>query len=158
MWLSKSFCVVVTLIVAASATAQPPEKWLITPAEKLESDRIEHARGGTKSIDIAPPTASDPAIELIAPKPGEPLVSPVDIEFRFTTAKPAYIDPASVRVLYGFANVDITSRLREWGALINQDGLSLSKAPLQPGSYRFDIEVQNSLGKKTRRTVRATIK
>jgi hypothetical protein len=81
-------------------------------------------------------------------------ISPVDFDIRFQTKPPAAIDPTSIRVLYGFLRLDITSRIKEFGGEISARGITLIKAPLQPDSYLVTIEVANSQGRKTRRTVR----
>lgn len=130
-------------------SARANERWLISPEERQASLNASSSGGAT----IAKTATTDPAVDIVSPKEGEKIVSPVDFDVRFRTSPPAVIDPSSIRVLYGYLLIDITKRIVDFGGTITANGITLPKAPLQPDTYRVTVEVANSLKHRTRSTV-----
>jgi hypothetical protein len=147
-----SLATAVALNFGSARVGEAQQRWLIASDERTASAKAAKTpRAGIKSDDV---TGNDPVVEILLPKNGDRIISPVDFDIRFQTKPPAAIDPTSIRVLYGFLRLDITSRIKEFGGEISARGITLIKAPLQPDSYLVTIEVANSQGRKTRRTVR----
>ncbi|OJU33976.1 MAG: hypothetical protein BGN99_28160 [Alphaproteobacteria bacterium 65-37] len=146
-----------TLLGSLRDGAIAQQRWFITPDERAASAKASELPRAGKGITADDVTGSDPVVEIVLPREGEKIISPVDFDVRFRTSPPAVIDPTSVRVLYGFMRVDITSRIKEFGGEISAQGIKLVKAPLQPDSYTVTVEVANSQNRKARRTVRFNV-
>lgn len=134
--------------------AQPGAGWLIDPVERRQSLRafeaLQQSRASIKESEVV---GTNPLIEIVSPGASQRIVSPVDFSIRFQSPT-APIDEGSIRIYYGYLNIDITGRLRSFGARIDGNGVELVGAPLQPDSYKVSVEVANIRGERARRTVR----
>jgi hypothetical protein len=91
-----------------------------------------------------------PKIELTSPATsGEALKSPIKLELLFMP-RAASIDFTSLKVLYGRARFDITSRVLG-RARFNEDRLTLEEAHLPDGTHFFSVIISDSAGRLTRR-------
>ena len=139
--------------IADKVHAQLGAEWLIEPVERHQSSRafeaLQLSRAIIKESDVV---GTNPLIEIVTPGANQRIVSPVDFSIRFQSPT-APIDEGSIRIYYGYMNIDITGRLRSFGARIDSDGIELVGAPLQPDSYRVSVEVANVRGDRARRTV-----
>ena len=89
-----------------------------------------------------------PSITVVKPGTSSAIKPPVDIDLRFKAAPGAKVNPASLKILYGFLKLDVTKRiLGAPGVEVSADGLRCSGAQLPSGSHKLVIEVADTLGR-----------
>lgn len=114
--------------------------FLLTDSE-IEAER--RAAGGFPQPQVrALSSMSGPKIEVLSPKLGGPIISPVRIDVRFAQVDDAEVDPASLRVLYGMLRLDITDRVLEH-AKLTKGGFTADNVALQKGSHRIFLKVSD---------------
>lgn len=112
--------------------------WLITP-EELAADQVTHGSSiGALSMPL--PVSGAPEIRLVKPEDAVRTRSPLDIQLVFKAQDNAGIEPDSFRVLYGFFQKDITSRILKYGVLTEQ-GVLARHVEIPPGEYRLLVQV-----------------
>lgn len=103
------------------------------------------ARGFTKS------DTEGPEIVLVRPSSLANIPSPLDIELRFLPKAPSKIVRKSLRVLYGFFELNVTDRLIEHAELTGS-GILAKDAALPAGSHSITIEITDDFDRVGRKT------
>jgi hypothetical protein len=139
-------------LVPAAACAAAPMWSLVTVEEARRS-----AAMGPVSLPraLAPPDA--PVIVVIVPQDADkPLVPPVTIRVQFKPQPGAQISVRSFQALYGFFNVDITSRLLEH-AKVTADGLIAENVNIPSGEHKVTLQISDNQGRVGTRTFKFTV-
>ena len=139
-------------LLPAAARAATPTWTLVTVDEARRSMAM-----GPVSLPraIAPPDA--PAIEVIAPHdPDKPLSSPLTIKVMFKPQPGASIAVKTFQALYGFFNIDITSRLLEH-AKVTPDGLEADSVNIPAGEHRVTLQIADNQGRVGTRTFKFVV-
>ena len=98
-----------------------------------------------------------PAIQVIAPQdPNKPLTPPVTIRVQFKAQPGASIAVQTFQALYGFFNIDITSRLLQH-AKVTADGLLAENVDIPAGDHRVTLEISDNEGRMGTRTFKFTV-
>lgn len=140
------------LLPAASARAAGPMWRLVTVDEARQSTAM-----GPVVIprSIQPPDA--PTIVVVSPSdPDKPLRPPLTIRVDFRPQPPATIAVKTFQALYGFFNIDITSRLLQH-AKVTAAGLVAENVDIPSGEHRVTLEIADSLGRVGTRTFKFTV-
>jgi hypothetical protein len=140
------------LLPATAARAAVP-MWSLVTVEEARRSMAE----GPISLPraIAPPDA--PAIVVIAPQdPDKPLVPPVTIRVEFKPQPGSSIVVKTFQALYGFFNIDITSRLLQH-AKVTADGLLAENVNIPSGEHEVTLEIADTEGRVGTRTFRFTV-
>jgi hypothetical protein len=151
------------LASAGLRSQQRPGLQLITPDE-LEAERKALAQAGLtpdtafeqylKQIPRSGPGA--PEIRILSPDIVRPVRSPVSIDVAFVPAEGARIDPASLRIRYGFIGLDVTKRIREY-ADVSEAGIQATVESIPPGKHNFEISIADSLMRVARAQMRCQV-
>ena len=104
----------------------------------------EAAQNAHPPADFSFPKAAfaikPPSIEVHQPNTKH-LASPFDIDIRFIPEPGSRVKSDTLRILYGWMQVDITDRVRQWGATISAQGLTAKGAQVPPGHHTLTIQV-----------------
>jgi hypothetical protein len=139
------------LLPATAARAAP--MWSLVTVEEARRSMAQ----GPISLPraITPPDA--PAIVVVAPQdPDKPLTPPVTIRVQFKPQPGSTIAVKSFQALYGFFNIDITSRLLEH-AKVTADGLLAENVDIPSGEHRVTLEIADNQGRVGTRTFKFTV-
>lgn len=98
-----------------------------------------------KTLKFADPDA--PTIDILRPDHGAPIESPVGIEVRFQSQDEADIDLSTLRIGYGFFNIDITERVLAH-AEVDATGIRADNAEMPAGEHTIHMEVADTKGRK----------
>lgn len=110
---------------------------------EIAARAVPGATFAARSADLNAPT-----ITVVAPQTSAPIKPPVDIDLRFQAAAGSSVNPASLKILYGFLKLDVTQRiLGAPGVQVSASGLKASGARLPAGSHKLVIEVADTLGR-----------
>jgi hypothetical protein len=113
---------------------------LVTPEEHAR----EQAQGQPR--DPSPPSHPEaPRIEIVEPSNLNNILTPARIEIRFLPQQNQTIDVNTLRVLYGWLEVDITDRIRKY-CEVTPSGITADKAKLPPGSHRITVQIADTAG------------
>lgn len=132
--------------------------WLITPEEYAKDQTMDVQ---TKSIMLHEEKLDALAPKIVLKQPSimnGKVQSPMKIELTFQAQGDATIDSSSLRVLYGFIGLDITSRILESDAEITESGLVVKDAELPPGVHDVVVEIQDSLQRTGRASFSIEVK
>jgi hypothetical protein len=150
----------ITVLVMAYASSSLAASWpLVTQEEFRQEQKAAAAKPGTpkaerRSLSVAP--AGAPVIEVEQPDEAKPIKSPVTIKIRFRTQNGAAIDKSSLRITYGFLQIDITKRVLEHAQLTG-DGLIATDAVLPSGQHNVTLQIADSKGRVTSKSVSLTV-
>src|SRR5262249_31107941 len=107
------------------------------------------------------PRAADlnaPSITVVKPGTSSTIKPPVDIDLQFKAAEGSKVNPATLKILYGFLKLDVTKRiLGAPGVVVSADGLKCSGAQLPSGSHKLVIEISDTLGRTAVQPLRSTV-
>lgn len=131
----------VCLSIDHSFAAGGEEFHLVTPEEHAREQAEGQAR---ESPDVSTPGA--PLIEVVEPKDLSHIVVPVNINIRFIPQENGKIDINTLRILYGWLELDITNRVRKY-CEVTASGIRADKARLPPGSHRLTVKVADTNGR-----------
>jgi len=147
-----------TLIFLAGVTGGGGGFQLLTTQEYQQEQSYEASSPTAKLV----PKAADlnaPTITVFKPDPSGPILPPVDIDVRFQAAQGATVSVGTLKVMYGFLHLDITSRiLGAPGVQVSPAGLTASGAQLPSGSHKLLIQVADNLGRTARQPLEFTVK
>lgn len=93
-----------------------------------------------------------PVIVINAPEITRNLPTPITIDIGFQAFDGANIAEKSLKVLYGWLNLDITDRIREH-AKISMSGLTAKNVTLPVGEHTITIEISDSKQRTTQKEV-----
>lgn len=140
---------VLSVAVGASSAARekhPAGFELLSGAEYAAELRARAAPAPDLILKSADPNS--PRIQVVSPGQGAPVHPPVDIEISFKPSEGATVDPASLRILYGFLKLDVTRRILDApGVQLSASGLKASGAQLPSGNHRLVIQLTDNLGR-----------
>jgi hypothetical protein len=118
---------------------------LVTP-ELAAAERVEAAKP-RPDVPASRSVSLGPRIQVLSPAlDGGALKAPLRIELKFEPVGEAKVNPASLKVLYGFLGVDLTDKIRG-NATVNDKGVLAEKASIPAGSHKLRIQVMDSLGR-----------
>jgi hypothetical protein len=126
---------------------------LLVTQEEARASRSATPQLTAKSL----PGPGAPKITLQAPNISQAVASPLMVKLRFRATAPAVILPQTFRVLYGFFQLDITSRITA-STVVTSSGLEVPEAQLPAGSHTLLVEVQDSAGRRGRSWFRFEVK
>jgi hypothetical protein len=145
------------LVAAVGQSAVHSGFELVSPAE-YQSDLSQHAQNPTKQFYLRSLEVGAPTISVVKPNRSGPISPPVDIDVQFKPADGATINPASLKILYGWMHLDITQRiLSAPGVQVSADGLKASGAKLPSGSHKLLIEVADNQGRIGQQALEFTV-
>ena len=99
-----------------------------------------------------------PSITVLKPNHSAPIKPPVDIDVQFAAAQGATVNVSTLKILYGFLNLDVTQRiLQAPGVQVSAEGLKASGAELPRGSHKLVIQIADNLGRVGRQPVDFTV-
>lgn len=144
------------LIAAVHAHAQSRGSWLVTPDEVAASFQARVTTKAVEGLRRAAPLDA-PSIVLVQPQSlNSPLKAPLSIVLRFAAKDGAHINVKTLKVLYGFLKLDITSRLLAQ-AKVDEQGLQLDNAPIPAGDHRLVLQVADDKGRLTETDIRFSV-
>jgi hypothetical protein len=146
------------LLATALAGAMAPAGFQLLSGEEYSSELKARAAPGATLL----PRAADlnaPSITVVKPgSTSSAIKPPVDIDLRFQAAPGSQVNPASLKILYGFLKLDVTKRiLGAPGVQVSADGLKCSGAQLPSGSHKLVIEVADTLGRTAVQPLQFTV-
>lgn len=144
-WPLQALVLVCVVIAAAAATTA----FVLVSPEEVARERARGEAPRTRSFIAVDPEA--PEIELLRPPSLDNVTAPTDIELRFLPKAPSKIDKDSLRVLYGFFELDVTERLTGH-AEVTPYGLLARNAVLPAGTHRITVEISDDRERVGRRT------
>ena len=93
-----------------------------------------------------------PLISISSPTKTSVLYSPIRVEINFKSADDANIQFDSLRVLYGWLNLDITDRIKEH-AQVTAAGILAENVELPVGEHHITIEIMDTMKRRTEKEV-----
>ncbi|HUA87818.1 MAG TPA: hypothetical protein VL994_00185 [Steroidobacteraceae bacterium] len=145
--LKRAGLLVVALLAASVAAAGLTSFFDLLSGDEYSAELRARAAPGATAL----PRAADfdaPTITVISPDMHAAIKPPVNIELRFQAAPGATVNPASLKILYGFLKLDVTRRiLNAPGVEVSAAGLKASGARLPSGDHKLVVEVADSLGR-----------
>lgn len=122
----------------------------LVSAEQVRADQAAGNAMAAPAEATAPRTRSlslAPRIKVLSPRlEGEGLRAPLRIELQFEPVGEAKVNPASLKVLYGFLGIDLTDKIRS-NATVTEKGVLAEQARIPAGSHKLRILVTDSLGR-----------
>jgi hypothetical protein len=103
------------------------------------------------------PLPGAPKIVIRAPDTHESLASPVSVAVDFVAEPDARIDPESIRIYYGWLDLDVTDRIRKH-ATITEAGIAARDVDLPAGSHEFHIRIADTKGRQTDQNFKVTVR
>jgi len=150
--LRRQLMLTAAMLPAAAARAAGPMWSLVTVEEARRSMAM-----GPASIPRAITLPDAPAIVVVAPRdPDKPLVPPVTIRVQFKPQPGSSIAVKTFQALYGFFNIDITSRLLEH-AKVTADGLVADNVNIPSGEHEVTLQIADDQGRVGTRTFKFTV-
>ncbi len=110
---------------------------LITAEEAAQNAQVPEGYTLRQTGPTEPP-------RVIVNRPsGQNLKNPVEIDIRFVPEPGTRVNPASLRILYGWMGIDITERIRQ-KAKITAQGITANGAELPAGHHTLTIQIADS--------------
>ncbi|MDX1432289.1 MAG: hypothetical protein R3286_07545 [Gammaproteobacteria bacterium] len=137
------------LVCALTAVAPGAAAFVLVTPEEAALERAEGEPRRTRGL--TPGVRGAPEIVLVKPRPLKNIPAPTDIELKFLPTPPSRIVWDSLRVLYGFLELDVTERVTRH-AEKTASGLLAKDAVLPAGSHSITIEISDDrqrVGRKT---------
>lgn len=133
---------------------EAPDGFLVSPSEAVDFG----GEAGFNEVPALRPRSLVPLIDVLKPEPipDLKLKAPFAITVQFRGQPDTPVDPATFKVLYGAAKVDITKRFTQF-ATITADGFSLAEARLPRGKHRLILQVQDSRQRMAERELRLEV-
>jgi hypothetical protein len=143
-------------VIAATGAAERLSFELLSGTEYRAELAARTAPGSEFVLKSADPNA--PTITVRSPDRAAPIHSPVDIDARFKAAKGATINLASLKVLYGFLQLDVTRRILDApGVQVSAAGLKVNGARLPSGRHKLTIQLADNFGRTGSQLLEFTI-
>ena len=148
---SKAYPIAKLLIILASISASPcliagKPFVLVSKAEylqQLDHKNAQHKNKIPKMRSFFGVKKNAPLITINSPAGKSELYSPIRIEVNFKAHDGANIQADSLKVLYGWMNLDITDRIKEY-AQISHSGISAKNVELPVGKHYITIEIRDT--------------
>lgn len=147
------------VIAAAPSWAMAQVFTLVAPEEyaahrQALTDGVERPFAPLKATrSLVPP----PEIELLRPDlGGGAAATPTDIELKFQPARNRQVDMESLKILYGWLGVDITSRVLAH-ATVTETSVLANGAELPSGSHSITVRIADNQGNEAEREFEFTI-
>lgn len=129
-----------------AAACLPAGAFELVTAEQAAAERLEAARQ-RPNVPAARSVSLGPRIQVLSPAlDAGTLKAPLRIELRFEPVGEAKVNPATLKVLYGFLGLDLTDKIRS-NATVSDKGVLAEKASIPAGSHKLRIQVMDSLGR-----------
>jgi hypothetical protein len=112
------------------------------------------SRPAYKSLMLTDPDA--PKITILSPQGQHTLIPPVNIEVRFEAGQDSQINPESVKILYGWLNLDITKRIKD-KATITETGIVARQVTFPAGKHNLKIQITDTRGRKAEKKFRFSV-
>jgi hypothetical protein len=134
-----------TLAVGLTLAAGPAGASTASPVHADRQTATIATPNASQSLKGAgkPAPQPRPGIVLLRPRLSGLSAGPIDIEMKFTAPAGAKINIKSLRVLYGWFGIDVTSQLLE-KATVTPEGLIAKGAELPTGHHTVTVEVRDS--------------
>ncbi|MBN8505506.1 MAG: hypothetical protein J0L58_13635 [Burkholderiales bacterium] len=137
----------VMVMALALGAAQAMAFELVSEAEVQAEQRALAERGPLPNVPRTRSISLGPRITVVTPGAADAaLRTPLRIELRFQPNGEAKVNPASLKVLYGFLGVDLTAKLREH-AQVSESGVLAEQARIPPGKHRLRVQISDTLGR-----------
>jgi hypothetical protein len=121
-----------------------------------ESEFEQEKASGRSDQPILSAQIDAPTIAVEQPDETKPIKSPASIRISFQPHGTSAIELSSLRILYGFFGIEITSRILEH-AKLTPSGLSATNAQVPSGHHRVTFEIADSLHRVGRRSIEFTV-
>ena len=118
--------------------------------QQLDQNNIKHKKPKMRSISGF--NQKSPLITINSPSVQSELSSPISIEINFKAPDDANIQAESLKVMYGWLNLDITDRIRKH-ASISHSGILADNVELPVGKHNITIEITDSKDRSTEKEV-----
>ncbi|MCV2441070.1 hypothetical protein [Paucibacter sp. DJ2R-2] len=123
---------------------------LVSPEQSRAEQAAVAAAGpqaDTSPLPVARTRSLRPRIVVLSPKSGiGPLKSPIRFELLFEPSGEVKINPNTLKILYGFLKIDLTSKIRE-NAKISDTGILAEGAVIPKGDHKLLIQVADEFGR-----------
>lgn len=152
-----SWLLVPALLATALASALAPGGFQLLSGDEYRSEVAARAAPGATLLSRAADLDA-PSITVLKPGTSAAIKPPVDIDLQFKAAPGAKVNPATLKILYGFLKLDVTKRiLGAPGVQVSADGLKCSGAQLPSGSHKLVVEVSDTLGRTAVQPLQFTV-
>lgn len=102
-------------------------------------------------------TTSELSPAIIVLQPSKiPTASPLNVNIAFFSKENAKIDPDSLKIYYGWFNIDVTERIKRY-AHIDGTGITANNIDLPPGPHQFTIEIQDDRKRRAQKQINVYI-
>ena len=145
------------LLAAALASALASGTFQLLSGDEYRSEVAARAAPGATLLSRAADLDA-PSITVLKPGTSSAIKPPVDIDLQFKAAPGARVNPATLKILYGFLKLDVTQRiLGAPGVQVSADGLRCSGARLPSGNHKLVIEIADTLGRTAVQPLQFTV-
>jgi len=145
------------LLAAALASALASGTFQLLSGDEYRSEVAARAAPGATLLSRAADLDA-PTITVLKPGSTSAIKPPVDIDLQFKAAPGARVNPATLKILYGFLKLDVTQRiLGAPGVQVSADGLRCSGARLPSGNHKLVIEIADTLGRTAVQPLQFTV-
>jgi len=145
------------LLAAALASALASGTFQLLSGDEYRSEVAARAAPGATLLSRAADLDA-PTITVLKPGSTSAIKPPVDIDLQFKAAPGARVNPATLKILYGFLKLDVTQRiLGAPGVQVSADGLRCSGARLPSGNHKLVIEIADTLGRTAVQPLQLTV-
>jgi hypothetical protein len=111
---------------------------------QLDQKNVKHKKMKLKMRSISGTDQESPLITINSPLVTSELHSPIRIEINFKAPDDANIQVDSLKVMYGWLNLDITDRIR-LHAQISHAGILAENVELPVGKHNITIEITDTM-------------
>jgi hypothetical protein len=119
---------------------------------QLDQKNVKHNKMKLKMRSIIGADQESPLITINSPLVTSELYSPIRIEINFKAPDDAIIQTDSLKVMYGWLNLDITDRIREH-AQISHSGILAENVELPVGKHNITIEIMDTKERSTEKEI-----
>ncbi|WP_127075997.1 hypothetical protein [Rhodomicrobium lacus] len=138
-------------VVSSPASDSSTSDWSLITEEEIVRDQ------GVHPPEFYPkPPIGAPTIKVNQPDASKPIKSPVTIEIEFQAEDGATIIPSSIRITYGWLEIDITQRVLAH-AKLTPEGLRATNAKLPQGHHSVTLKVADSKGRVASKVLEFTV-
>lgn len=119
---------------------------------QLGQDHVQRKRRKPSTRSIFGIDENAPHIIVKSPSVKSGLYSPIRIDINFKASDDAAIQLDSLKVLYGWMDLDITDRIMQY-AQVSRTGVSAENVELPVGEHNITIEISDTKGRDSEKDI-----
>jgi len=119
---------------------------------QLDQENVQRNRRRQSTRSIFGIDENAPHITIKSPSVKSGLYSPIKIDINFKASDDATIQVDSLKVLYGWMDLDITDRIMQY-AQVSRTGISAENVELPVGEHNITIEITDTKGRGSEKDI-----